>query len=167
MRVIVGATFRRSGASGLHDLARALRSGSPSALEDVGVILRAGLRRAAPDIAAAASVVVVPMAGHRAGSLSGAAGLLAEQVLVEHPQWTVAHALERVSDVAPATAADGPRDALLEAGTLRWRDVPGEDLILLVDDVVHTGASVEAARLAASSALRARLAVLVAFRAED
>ena len=70
--VIAGASFPRGEPSALHDLARALRSGDAEALEAVVAIVLAALAREAPDLLAARGVTAVPMAGHLAGTASGA-----------------------------------------------------------------------------------------------
>ena len=166
LRVIVGASFPRDGPSELHDLAKALRAGDGRAVGRVLPILGRGLEEQAPSTAATADVTLVPMAGHRAGTVSGAALLLADQLAAAHPRWTVARALERIHDM-PAARALGSRDPATEAGSLRWATVTGAGPVLLIDDVVHTGASLDSAWLAAPAELRERLVALVAFRAVD
>lgn len=164
LRVIAGASFPRDGESALHGLARALRAGDPAAVAPVASILAAGLTREAPELDVAGSVVVVPMAGHLVGTLSGRAAELAEGLVARHPGWTLAAGPERVSD-APAAMTAESRQPLAEAGTLRWPGIPGDVPVLLVDDVVRTGASLEAAWLAAPPELRVRLSAVTAFRA--
>jgi hypothetical protein len=166
LRIIACTTFARSGPSELHDLARAFRHGDPDAVERVTVQTIAGLRREAPGLAATTDVTVVPMAGHVAGTGSGSADRLAVALAEAHPGWTTTAAIERVAD-APRAMDATARVPAAEAATLRWSSVHGTGPILLVDDVVHTGASLEAAWLAAPPELRGRLIAIVAFRAQD
>jgi hypothetical protein len=166
LRVIAGASFSRVGPSGEHDLARAARTLDTTALAVMAAILADGLERDAPEVAAAADAVVVPMAGHLAGSASGPARQLAAALVVRFPRWSITAALLRLAD-APAAVPVGLRVATDEAATLRWDAVPGAGPVIIVDDVVHSGASLEAAWLAAPPGLRARLLAAVVFRAVD
>jgi len=165
LRVIACATFRRGGPSELHDLARAMRDAEATALDAVVAVVHAGLAREAPELAASTDAILVPMAGHLAGTVSGSAQRLVGRLSADHPAWTASIRPERMAD-APRAVDAGPRDPAAEAATLLWRDIPGVGPVLLVDDVVHTGASLDAAWLAAPPALRERLVALVAFRAE-
>lgn len=166
LRVIACASFRRDGPSALHDTARGLREGDRAALVEVTAIMLAGLVREAPDLAAATRVTLVPMVGHRAGTASGPADRLAVALRNAHPGWSTIVGLERLTD-APRARDAGVREPAAEAATIRWRTIPGTGPLLLVDDVVHTGASLEAAWLAAPEDVRARLVALAALRALD
>jgi hypothetical protein len=166
LRVIVGASFDRAGASELHDLARAFRAGDDAAAEAVSAIILAGLAREAPELDAAVGVTLVPMAGHEARTQSGRAERLAAALAAAHLGWTIQALIERIAD-APRALDGGPRDPHAESATLRWSAVDGDGAVVLVDDVVHTGASLEAAWLVAPTELRARLVALAAFRARD
>ena len=106
------------------------------------------------------------MAGHLSGAVSGSAQRLVDRLCAAGPGWEAGEGPERTAD-APRALDAGPRDRTAEAATLRWPAVPGTGPVLLVDDVVHTGASLEAAWLAAPPPLRDRLVALVAFRAVD
>jgi len=164
LRVIACASFRRDGPSELHDLARALRAGDEAALNAVVAIVLVGLAREAPELLASTDAVLVPMAGHLAGTVSGSAARLADRLCAEGPGWVTAPGPERLAE-APRAIDAGPRDPDAEAATLRWPVLPGGGPVLLADDVVYSGASLEAAWLAAPPALRERLVALVAFRA--
>ena len=166
LRVIACASFRRDGPSALHDVARALRAGDEAALDTVAAIVLTGLAREAPELMAATDAVLVPMAGHLAGTVSGSAARLADRLHAGGPGWASAPGPERTAD-APRALDAWPRDPDTEAMTLRWPAVPGDGPVILVDDVVHTGGSLEAAWLAAPLELRDRLIALVAFRAAD
>lgn len=165
LRVIACERFLRTGRSQLHDLARAARGGDPAALDAVAAIMSAGAAREAPALGSAIGVTVVPMAGHHAGSFSGPAPELARRLCAAQPAWRAAVGPERLADAPHALHTDA-RDPAAEAATIGWRDVPGDGPILLVDDVVRTGASLAAAWLAAPPGIRERLVALVAFRAE-
>jgi hypothetical protein len=166
LRVIACASFRRDGPSELHDLARALRGESDAALDAVVAMMLAGLEREALDIASAPDAVLVPMAGHLAGTISGPAKRLVDRLGSDRMGPAAVTGLRRISD-APKAADAHPRDVAAEASTLQWGVIPGDGPILLVDDVVHTGASLDAAWLAAPARLRGRLVAVVAFRALD
>ena len=166
LRVIACASFRRDGPSELHDLARALRASDEKALDAVVAILLAGLAREAPELASATGVALVPMAGHHAATVSGPAMRLVDRLCADHPGWLAALGPERIAD-GPRAFDAGRRDPAAEAATIRWRAVAGSGPVLLVDDVVHSGASLDAAWFAAPEHLRGRLLGLVAFRAED
>jgi len=163
--VIACASFRRDGPSELHDLARALRAGDEEPLDAVVAVVFAGLAREAPELLASADAVLVPMAGHLAGTVSGPARRLVERLGATGPGWAFGPGPERIVD-APRAMDVGARDAAAEAASLRWPPVAGRGPVLLIDDVVHTGASLEAAWLAAPRSLRDRLVALVAFRAD-
>lgn len=164
-RVVAGAGFPRGEPSALHDLARALRAGDADALEAVAAVVLAGLARQAPALLAATGVTVVPMAGHLPGEPSGASRRLAERLALDLPGWVAGAGPARIA-VAPSAIDGGPRAPATEAATLRWPGVAGAGPVVLVDDVVRSGATLEAAWLAAPAGLRARLVLLAAFRAE-
>ena len=165
LRVIACASFRRDGPSELHDLARALRGGDEAALDAVVAIVLAGAAREAPNLLAAPDAILIPMAGHLTGTVSGSAQRLVDRLCAAGPGWAPAQGPERIAD-APRALDAGVRDPA-EAATLHWPDVPGKGPVLLIDDVVHTGASLEAVWLAAPAGIRDRLVAVVAFRAED
>jgi hypothetical protein len=168
LTVIACGSFRRDVESAGHDLVRRLRAGDEAAFQSTLALVRDALTREAVSIPAPDDeTLVVPIPGHRAGD-GGMNGLqrLAEAVVAERPGWRVgSRSLIRVAD-APEGKQGGPRDAGAEAATLRWSDVPDGVRVVLLDDVVRSGASLEAAHLAAPPDLRARLVALVAFRAE-
>ncbi|HEY4754397.1 MAG TPA: hypothetical protein VIH37_14030 [Candidatus Limnocylindrales bacterium] len=168
LTVVACGHFRRDVVSPGHDLMRRFRAGDDDAFEAVLALVRDGLTRVGAAMASPDDeVLVVPMPGHRAGDdATTALQRLAEVLVAGRPGWRAGtRCLRRVAD-APEGKQGGPRDAASEAGTLRWSDVLDGARVLLLDDVVRTGASLEAARLAAPPDLRARLIALVAFRAE-
>lgn len=165
LRIVACAAFPRAGASPIHDLVRAFRAGDEAAFEKVLALVRAGLAREAPDVASADDVVLAVIPGHRAGSAPGPMARLAAAIADDRPGWRVeAGLVARVAD-APEGKNAPARDAGAEAATLHWGPVPGGGPVLLLDDVVRTGASLEAARLAAPPRVRQRIVGLVAFRA--
>jgi hypothetical protein len=168
LTVIACDHFQRDRESAGHDLVRRFRAGDAEAFETVLTLVRDGVARDAATIASASDdVVVVPMPGHRAGDgASTVLQRLAESLAAGRPGWRAgAGTLRRVAD-APEGKQGGPRDAVAEAATLRWTDVPSGVRLVLLDDVVRSGASLEAARLAASPEVRGRLVALAVFRAE-
>jgi hypothetical protein len=166
LRVIACAAFPREGSSPGHDLVRAFRAGDAAAFVAVRSLLVAGLEREAPDLWVEPRAIVVSMPGHLADSRSPALDRLATALADGQAGWQAGGGvLERVAD-GPAAKDGRPRDPAAEAATLRWGPVPGTGAVVLLDDVVHTGASLEAARLAAPPEIRERLAAVVAFRAE-
>jgi hypothetical protein len=165
LRVIVGGSFRRDRPSELHELARAARSGDPAALEAMAALVEGALTREAPELLTARDVALVPMAGHRAATASGPAAQLAERLGAGHPAWRIGVGPVRLADAPLARDAD-TRDPRAEASTIRWHEVTGDGPVVIVDDVVRSGASLEAAWLAAPPDIRGRLVALVALRAE-
>ena len=164
-RVIACSVFPRDVGSPRHDLVRAFRAGDEPAFAAVAALVSDGLAREAPELDRDAGVVAVPMPGHRTATGSAPLERLAALLASDHPGWSaMPGALNRVEN-APEGKAGGPRDPAAEAATLRWSKVPGKGPVLLLDDVMRSGATLDAAALAAPPAIRARLVALVAFRA--
>ncbi len=169
------ASFPRDGVSRLHDQAAAFRIGDPEAFEVALDIARAALAGEAGRVLGTRTVAVaIPV--HLAGARNRPCERLIEALAAETsglasemPGLVVGTgALVRIAD-APAARDAATRDPAAEASTLRWDAtlIPDDaDRILLVDDVVRTGSTFEAAALAAAPEIRSRLAALAIFRAE-
>jgi hypothetical protein len=171
--VIVLAVFARDEPSTLHDLARAFHAGDPAAAGEVAALVATYLAGDGAHRIAAVSpgdaVVAVAVPGHRAGTANRPVEALLRAISGEVPGLAVAPGvLARVADAPEARRGDGVRDPAAEALTLRWhrdRLGPATGQILLVDDVVRTGATFEAALRAAPAGLRRRIVPLALFRA--
>ena len=169
------ATFPRGSPSRLHDLARAFHEGDPAASDEVAALVAAYLAghggRRLPAAASSERVAAVAVPGHLAGSVNRPVERLLERLGLEVATLVAwPGALVRIAEAPEARDGDGPRDPAAEAATLRWHvdrldgAVGG---ILLVDDVVRTGATFEAAMLAAPAGLRERIVPLAVFRASE
>ena len=158
-------TFRRDVPDPGHDLLRAFRSGDPAAAARVEAAARAALD-ALPDLAPPGTLAVA-VPGHLVGSRNAPCAALL-RAIGPSQGWTVAPAglLTRIAD-APEGKRFGPRDAAAEAATLAWDaalEPADTGRILLVDDVVASGASLRAAAAAIPGVWRERTALLAAFR---
>jgi hypothetical protein len=171
--VVALATFPRGAPSRLHDLAHAFHAGDPAASDEVAALVAAYLAgdggRRLPPVAWSERVAAVAVPGHLAGSVNRPVERLLARLGLEVPTLVAwPGALDRIADAPEARDGGRPRDPAAEAATLRWHmdrldgAVGG---ILLVDDVVRTGATFEAAMLAAPAGLRERIAPLAVFRA--
>ncbi len=182
--VVSFSSFARAGASPLHDLARAFRAGDPEALASVLALAGPALDRwfdATPAPGASASgsvpvVVAIPLPGHLAGSLNEPCLALLHALAATRPRLVpVPGLLARIADAPEAKLAPPPPLARLpseEAETLAWRpDLLPADLasapILLLDDIVRSGASLLAAIAAAPPSLAPRITPAAIFRAQD
>jgi hypothetical protein len=165
--ILACASFPIDTPSGLHELARAFHGGDPDVLEAVTAIVVDGLRRGAAGdhLTMPAAVVVVP--GHAPASVNGPCLALARR-LVDTLGWPAPSqgVLARIAPAPEGRTATGriPGD---ETVTLRWHAelLPAAGSIVLLDDVVRSGATLMAASLAAPVRLRERLVPLAVFRA--
>jgi hypothetical protein len=169
LEIAACASFPRTGVSRLHDVAAAFRIGDPGAFEVVLDLARQALAGEAARVLGTRTVAVaVPV--HLAGGRNSHCERLIAQLAEELPGLMPAPgALIRIFD-APEARGAVARDPAAEAATLRWDAalIPANaDRILLVDDVVRTGSTFEAAVLAAPPEIRSLLAALAVFRAED
>ena len=167
--VVACASFPRQGVSRLHDVAAAFRIGDPGAFEVALALVRESLAgEAGRVLGPRTAVVAVPV--HLAGARNGPCEHLIAMLAGELPALVPAPgALVRIAD-APAARGTVARDPAAEAATLRWDAalVPADaGRVLLVDDVVRTGSTFDAAVLAAPPSIRDRLAGLAVFRAVD
>jgi hypothetical protein len=161
------ASFPLDGPSELHDLARAFHGGDATAIDAVVRLVAnavlgglAGTPGAVP-----AAVVVVP--GHLPGSRNEPTLVLARR-LVAALGWPepADGVLVRIAPAPAARSATG-RTPAEEAATLQWHadPLPVEGDVVLLDDVVRTGATLAAAVLAAPPWLREHLLPVAVFRA--
>jgi hypothetical protein len=168
LEVAACASFRRDVASRLHDEAAAFRVGDPVAFEAALEIARTALAGDTGQVLGTWTIAVA-IPGHLAGARNRPCERLIEALVAVVPGFAAGTgALVRIAD-APEARDAATRDPAAEAATLRWDAalIPaGADRILLVDDVVRTGCTFEAAALAAPSGVRSRLAALAIFRAD-
>jgi hypothetical protein len=164
--IVTCVTFRRDRRSADHDVLRAFRAGDADAF---GWVLNRVLTTLAerPHRLRGPKVMAVAVPGHRIGdrnvpcttlieALAGPLGLLPADPGV----------LVRIAD-GPEAKTMGPRDPDREAGLLAWDEsrVPaGIRRVLLVDDVVASGATLEAAFRAVPARLRSATRALAVFR---
>jgi hypothetical protein len=173
LRVVSCARFARDAPSAEHDLVRAFRSGDPGAFAAVLLLVRETLATETRATEGARLVVpgtlVVAVPGHAARSVNGPCQTLVAALAASVPGLVPGPGvLVRVLD-APEGKAGGRRDAAAEAATLRWRGdlvPPGVRRVLLVDDVVRSGASFDAAVRALPESLAASAVALAIFRAD-
>jgi hypothetical protein len=163
------ATFPFDEPSALHDLARAFRAGDEAAFEAAVALVEEALLAGIVGLDVAdgrpASAVAVP--GHRAGAVNGPCERLIQR-LTEDLDWVrnAPGVLERIAD-APEGKAGPDRNATDEAKTLRWRadGLAPDGPVILLDDIVRSGATLQAAILAAPPDLAFRLVPVAVFRA--
>jgi len=159
--------FLRNVQSPRHDLLRAFRAGDPDAAAQVLAQVRIAVAPHAARMFASGTLgVAIP--GHRAGSTNAPCESLIRALAAEFPDLVPGPGvLARVRE-APEAKVGEWRDPVAEAATLRWeaRLVPAEvRRVLLVDDVLRSGATLDAARTALPSALATSAVALAVFHA--
>ena len=168
LEIVACASFRRTGVSRLHAVAASFRVGDPGAFVFTLEMAREALAGEAGRVLGVWTVAVA-VPPHVAGARNVPCERLIEALAPGLPGFRpLAGALARIAD-APEARGAATRNPAAEAATLRWDEamIPADaDRILLVDDVVRTGSTIEAAALAAPPAVRSRLAALALFRAE-
>jgi len=168
LEIVACASFRRTGVSRLHAEAASFRVGDPGAFDVVLELVREALAGEVGRVLGVRTVAVA-VPPHIAGARNVPCERLIEALAADLPGFRpAAGALVRIAD-APEARDAATRDPAAEAATLRWDEdaIPADaDRILLLDDVVRSGATFEAAVLAAPPAVRSRLAALALFRAE-
>ena len=170
--IVVCVSFVRDQPSRAHELVRAWRSGDPVAAAEVLCLAGATLERDASHLVAPGTLAVA-VPGHRAREANAPCEGLIAALTGRFPGLVAARGvLVRVAD-APEGKTGPVRDASAEVTTLHWNAPlvpPDVERVLLVDDVVRTGASLRAALGVIPAALApasAALAVFCAVEASD
>lgn len=165
--IVTCASFPRDRPSLEHDLVRAFRSGDPDAFERVVAMVRIVLAGNGARLLGRGTIAVA-VPGHRAGSRNAACESLVDRLAAEWLDLVPAPGvLSRLRDAPEAKAGPG-RHLELEVATLRWAPdlVPaGTRRILFVDDVVASGATLEAAIGALPASHVLNVVALAIFRA--
>ena len=107
--------------------------------------------------------VVVPVPRHLPGPAHPLLTTVSGEIAAVRGWNEADDALRRIGH-APEAKAGGIRDPQIEAATLEWRVPPHEGVIVLIDDVVRTGATLRACAVAIRAAgdLRTVVAIAVA-----
>lgn len=138
VRILLGS-FAIGAADELHDLVRAAHGGNPEAVSAVVERVRPAARVVWPHVPQA---LVVPVPGHLPGPVHPLLQAVAAEIATVRG-WHQANVLRRRSP-GPEAKAGGDRDPEAEAATLEVRLPTSRGAIVLVDDVVRTGASLRA-----------------------
>jgi hypothetical protein len=138
VRILLGS-FSIGAADELHDLVRAAHGGSPEAVSAVIECVRPAARSVWPHITEA---FVVPVPGHLPGPVHPLLQAVSAEIATARG-WHQSDVLRRRSP-GPEAKAGGDRDPEAEATTLEVRRPTSPAAIVLVDDVVRTGASLRA-----------------------
>ena len=157
--VLLGS-FGLNGPDRLHDLIRTARAGRRGAIEEILGGVRRAITTMWPEIVGA---TLVPVPRHVPGPAHALIMATCEEI-ARARGWHVAGDALRRTRPASEGKAGGPRDAESEATTLAWSgSVPGT-AIILVDDVVRSGATMQACARAvrASGDQRRVLAIALA-----
>jgi hypothetical protein len=138
VRILLGS-FSIGVADELHDLVRAAHEGKPEAVSTVLERVRRAARLVWPHIPEA---LVVPVPGHMPGPVHPLLRAISAEIATVRG-WDQADVLRRRRP-GPEAKAGGDRDPEAEATTLEVRRPTSPAAIVLVDDVVRTGASLRA-----------------------
>lgn len=138
-RILLGS-FPIGSGDELHNLVRAARGGSPEAISAVLDRVRQAAPLVWPQIPAA---IVVPVPGHLPGPVHPLLLAVSEEIAAARGWRQAADALRRRSP-GPEAKGGGGRDPESESTTLEWRRPTHPAPIVLIDDVVRTGATLRA-----------------------
>jgi phosphoribosylpyrophosphate synthetase len=146
-----------------HDLIRTARAGRPGAIEEILGGVRRAITTVWPEIIGA---ILVPVPRHVPGPAHALIMATCEEI-ARARAWQIAGDALRRTRPASEGKAGGPRDAESEATTLAWLgSVPGT-AIILVDDVVRSGATIRAcARAVRATGDQRRLLAVALARVE-
>ena len=132
----------------LHRLIRAARAGDRAAISEVIERVRVAAWTVWPEIK---SAVVAAVPGHLpepANRLN--LEVASELALIRH--WHHAPGTLRRWHRAPEAKAGGPRDVKADAATMQWVSAGDDEAIVLVDDVVRTGLTLQSCATSIRSA---------------
>ena len=142
---------------GLHRSIREARRGDPGALDALLDDVRRAAREAWPDVS---DGLVVPVPGHLAGGATALVRSIAVAI-ADTRGWQLApDGLVRVHDVAEAKSAGLRMES--ESTSLEWHGDERGDVVVLVDDVMRSGATIQACLAAIRTAGDGRPVVAVA-----
>ena len=146
----------------LHDLLRAARAGDANAMWEVLERVR---NATAPAWLAIDDAVLVAVPGHAPGPANPLVLAVADALAVAHDWDHQRDALRRVR-LGPEGKTGAERDATAESSTIEWKPVRGRAAIVLVDDVIRTGTTLDACLMAirATGDLRPVFAMVIAAR---
>ena len=161
-RIVLGS-FSVESRVGLHEVVRAARAGDPEAVADILDRVRRAAPAIWPEVTAA---IVVPVPGHLPGPPHPWLVAVSEAIASARGWHLAFDALRRTSP-APEGKTGHSRDPGSEAATLRWHLPALGAMIVLVDDVIRTGATIGACAEALRVAGDERTVVAIALaRAE-
>ena len=160
---ILFGSFALDAPDPLHDLVRTARAGSPEAILEIVSGVRREVTALWPELSDA---TVVPVPRHVPGPAHGLVVAVCDAI-ADARGWRMAADSLRRTRPAPEGKVGGTRDPETEAATLTWDGSTPGPVIVLVDDVVRSGATMNAcvSAVRASGDERTLLAVALA-RAE-